>query len=318
MGDRDAGRARAIVREVGVEKLPIESLGWLLPVLSGDAGSSAEIAAVRRHLANRATEEAATASFATDYGEQGPYLLLHSNRRTDAVLLEALIADQPKNDLIPKLVEGLMAHRKAGRWGSTQENAFVLLALDRYFQTFEKIEPNFVARAWLGPQFAGEQKFVGRQTDRQHVDIPMADLFKLGAGDLTIAKEGKGRLYYRVGMRYAPTDLTLPPSDHGFVVDRVYEGAEDPKDVVRDKDGKAYFKRTLRFETPAEQAPFYLRAAAGKKIVTQSERDFGIDKLRLRLTSDHKGILRDGENGEVLIPLTLPKGRSTLTLEYQW
>ena len=87
---------------------------------------------------------------------------------------------------------------------------------------------------------------------------------------------------------------------------------------MRDKDGKAYFKRTFSFETPAEQLPFHFRAAAGKKITTPSERSFSIDKLQLRITSDHKGIVREGDAGEVLIPLTLPKGRSTLTLEYQW
>lgn len=93
---------------------------------------------------------------------------------------------------------------------------------------------------------------------------------------------------------------------------------EDYFEDVRDQDGKAYFKRTLRFETPVAPPPFYFRAAAGKKIVTPSNRSFEIDKLRLRITSDHKGIVRAGENGDVLIPLTLPKGRSTLTLEYQW
>lgn len=93
---------------------------------------------------------------------------------------------------------------------------------------------------------------------------------------------------------------------------------EDFFEDVRDQDGKAYFKRTLRFDAPVEQEPFYFRAAAGKKIVTQSDRNFGIDKLQLRITSDHKGIVREGDNGEVLIPLTVPKGRSTLTLEYQW
>jgi len=87
---------------------------------------------------------------------------------------------------------------------------------------------------------------------------------------------------------------------------------------VLDKNGKAYFKRTFTFETPAEQTPFYFRAATGKKITAQSDRNFSIDQLQLRITSDHKGISRDGNPGEVLIPLVLPKGRSTLTLEYQW
>jgi mono/diheme cytochrome c family protein len=93
---------------------------------------------------------------------------------------------------------------------------------------------------------------------------------------------------------------------------------EDFFEDVRDKDGKAYFKRTLRFDTPAGHKPFYFRAAAGKNISAQSERTFTADKLQLRITSDHKGIVREGENGDVLIPLTLPKGRSMITLEYHW
>lgn len=87
---------------------------------------------------------------------------------------------------------------------------------------------------------------------------------------------------------------------------------------VRDKAGQAFFKRTLRFETTTETPPFYFRAAAGKGVTAQSDRSFAIAPLQLRITSDHKGIVREGNAGEVLIPLTLPKGRSTLTLEYQW
>ncbi|MEI6536143.1 MAG: hypothetical protein WCN98_12420, partial [Verrucomicrobiaceae bacterium] len=87
---------------------------------------------------------------------------------------------------------------------------------------------------------------------------------------------------------------------------------------VHDKDGKPYFKRTFSFETKAEQAPFYFRAASGKKITSQSDHVFVIDQLQVRITSDHKGIVREGSPGEVLIPVTLPKGHSTLTLEYQW
>ena len=93
---------------------------------------------------------------------------------------------------------------------------------------------------------------------------------------------------------------------------------EDFFEDVHDKDGTAYFKRTLRFDTPVEQSPFYFRAAAGKKIIASEGRTFTADKLQVRITSDHKGVVREGENGDVLIPLSLPKGRSTLTLEYRW
>jgi uncharacterized protein YfaS (alpha-2-macroglobulin family) len=237
MGDSDAARARRLVRDPGLPQLSAEAVGWLLSVMSADPGSSAEVAAIRTHLANRATETASTAHFAVRY-EDGAHLILHSDRRADAVLLEALIADQPKSDLIPKLVAGLLDHRVKGRWGNTQENAFVLLALDRYFNTYEKATPDFVARTWLGEDFAGEHAFRGRSTERQHIDIPMRHLADGPAPkDVVLAKEGKGRLYYRLGMRYAPASLTLEPADHGFTVERKYEGVDDPRDVRRDADG---------------------------------------------------------------------------------
>jgi uncharacterized protein YfaS (alpha-2-macroglobulin family) len=245
-GTRDRARARAILAETAIDKTPLEALGWLLPILSGDADSRTQVEAIRRHLANRATETAATASFTVDYGEQGPHLLLHSSRRTDAVLLEALIADQPANDLIPKLVEGLLAQRRRGRWDSTQENAFVLLALDRYFATYEKATPDFVARAWLGDRLASEQAFRGRSTGRRHVEVPMSAVADLGRAPLVIAKDGPGRLYYRIGMRYAPASLELAPSDQGFAVERSYEGVDDPADVRRDGDGTWHIKAGAR------------------------------------------------------------------------
>jgi uncharacterized protein YfaS (alpha-2-macroglobulin family) len=236
-GDPDPARARALVREATASGLSFEALGFVLPLLSKDAASQAEVAAIRRRIANGVTETAAAAHFAVSYGD-GAHLLLHSDRRADAILLEALIADQPASDLIPKLVEGLLAHRTAGRWTSTQENVFVLLALDRYFQAYETTTPDFVARAWLGERYAGQHAFRGRTTERQHVEIPMALLHEVpGQRDLLIAKQGAGRLYYRIGLRYAPQSLSLTPLDRGFTVERAYEGVDSPADVKRDADG---------------------------------------------------------------------------------
>jgi uncharacterized protein YfaS (alpha-2-macroglobulin family) len=54
---------------------------------------------------------------------------------------------------------------------------------------------------------------------------------------LLLAKEGPGRLYYRIGLRYAPESLSLDPLDRGFTVQRAYEGVDDAKDVRRGSDG---------------------------------------------------------------------------------
>ncbi|MBV9928100.1 MAG: hypothetical protein JOZ96_23985 [Acidobacteria bacterium] len=244
MGDRDPARARRLIAENGgVEKLQLEAVGWLLTVVSGDKASAAEVASIRRLFDNRAEETAGAAHFVTSYADDD-YLLLSSDRRADGVILEALIRDQPESDLIPKVARGLLAHRKQGRWGNTQENAFVLLALDRYFRTYEKATPDFVARAWLGDAYAGEQQFKGRSTDRQQFDVPMRYLAEKGGGtqNLVLQKEGAGRLYYRVGMNYAPSNLKLAAADYGFAVERVYESTGEPGDVRRDADGTWHIK----------------------------------------------------------------------------
>jgi uncharacterized protein YfaS (alpha-2-macroglobulin family) len=255
-GDRDPAEARRRIDKAGgVEKLPLESLGWLLAVLSGDANSAKEVAAIRRHLNNRVEETAGVAHFTTSY-EDGAHLMLHSDRRADAIILEALIGDDPKNDLIPKIVRGLLAHRKQGRWGNTQENVFSLLALGRYFEAYEKTPPNFVARLWLGDAFAGSQEFRGRSTDNRQLNIPMNYLTAQPARqNLTLSKEGRGRLYYRIGMNYSPENLRLKPADYGFTVTRVYEAIDDPNDVRREEGGTWRIKAGAQVRVRLTMAP---------------------------------------------------------------
>jgi len=238
VGDVDTSRARKLVRDEGADGLQPEALGWLLSVLAGDAQSADELVEIRRYLDNRVVETAGMANFTTSYREEDGYLLLASNRRADGIILEALIADQPDSDLIAKIVRGLLAHRKQGRWGSTQENVFILLALDKYFNTYEAQTPEFVARVWLGDQYVAGFNFVGRTTDYQAVNVPMSFLAELDdSQDLVLSKEGPGRLYYRLGMSYAPTSLELEPMDQGFTVMRAYESVDDPEDVWQDEDG---------------------------------------------------------------------------------
>ncbi len=249
MKDRDAARARKLILDAGaIEKLSNESLGWLLPVLSNDVASVSQVAIIRRHLNNRVTETAGAAHFADDYRD-GEYTILHSNRRADAVVLEALIGDQPASDLIPKLVRSLLSNRTRGRWTNTQENVFILLALDRYFQTYERATPDFVARVWLGNSFAGEQIYKGRTTERQQLNLPMSQLVKRTANapaNLTIGKQGAGRLYFRIGTKYAPSNLKLEAADYGFQVERKYEAIDKPNDVTRDAEGVWHIKAGAR------------------------------------------------------------------------
>ena len=252
MGDRDSGAARKMLAESSVDSLPLEAIGWLLPVLSGDAGLRPEVEQLRNTLKNRVTETASTANFAYSYHDED-YLVLNSSRRADAVILETLIGDQPGNDLIPKIVRGLLDHRVQGRWDSTQENVFVLLALERYFRTYEKVTPNFVARVWLGDVYAGEQEFRGRTTDRKQINVPMSYLNGVKR-DLVLDKQGSGRLYYRLAMNYAPLSLKLKSADYGFAVERTYEAVDNAEDVRHEIDGTWVIKAGSRVRVRVSMA----------------------------------------------------------------
>lgn len=246
MGDKDAAKAKKLLAEATIEKMPFEALGWILSVLANDKNSTVEVENIKRFLMNRTTETAATANFATDYGD-GAWLIMYSNRRADGVLLEALLKAEPNNDLIPKLVRGLLDHRKKGEWANTQENVFILLALDKYFQAYEKVTPDFVTKVWLGNVYAGEQIFKGRSVDSNLLEIPMSYLVEQGGtSNLLIDRQGAGRLYYRIGMKYAPKNLKLDPADYGFTVLRKYEAVDNADDVKQNGDGSWTIKSGAR------------------------------------------------------------------------
>ena len=234
MGHPDLGKAKALYGEKSLDDHSLEALAFVLPTLA-EGGRAGDVQRILRHFGNRATETTAGAHFATTY-TNGAHVLLHSSRRADGIVLRALLEVAPDDELLDKVTRDLLAHRTAGRWASTQENAFVLLALRAYFEEREKETPDFVAKVWLGDGLVGEHAFEGRTTERYHVDVPLGALDDTQT--LTLLRDGdQGRMFYRLGLRYAPESLALEPADRGFAVERVYEAVDDPGDVRRDPDG---------------------------------------------------------------------------------
>ncbi len=265
LNDVDAPEARKILRKavsLSTEKLTkqvkelsdvpadlvaksfsLECAAWLLPVVSKDKNSIAEAEFLRRLIKSQIKETTSTAS-SNDGGGYGmwDYCMFYSPRRTDAVVLEALMFDEPESPLIPKLVRGLLGHRKNGLWNGTQENGSILQALDKYFGIYEKQTPDFESQMWLGNTLVSLQKFAGRSVVGKEVNVPMSFLKKTDEKEILITKSGPGRLYYRLGLDYAPKSLMLKAADFGFSVERKYEAVEKPDDVKRDADGVYHIK----------------------------------------------------------------------------
>jgi len=221
-----------------------EAIARMLVALSSEKREHAAlIATLKKTLTKHITEEADTAYFTTSFDEVGQHIMLSSNRKTDALVLEGLLAvDDAKSALAPKICKGLLKHKlkNGSGWGSTQENCFVLMALLRYFHIFEKNVPDFKLSVWYGNLFGGVQEWKGRTTETKQTLVKMRGLMALGENNLFLHKEGPGRLYYRIGMSYAPKSLFVKASNYGFEVTRTYSNLKGKESVAYDEEKKVW------------------------------------------------------------------------------
>lgn len=236
-------RARSLhATAVKLEAYPVDAKARVLAIL----GTEKPIRdALLPQLLSTVHETASSATVAATYAES-ERLLLVSETKTTALVLDALIRVAPTHALVTKLARGLLDTRKGGRWRSTQENVWVLQAMRRYFDTYEKDTPSFTGKLWLGKDSYAEQEFLGRSTKR---GIARADWASFPAGstnDIALTKSGTGRMYYRVGITYAPRTKDLPALDAGFVVRRSYTAVDDPGDVQKLPDGRIKVKLGAR------------------------------------------------------------------------
>jgi uncharacterized protein YfaS (alpha-2-macroglobulin family) len=230
-----AARLHAAAMTLGT--YPVDAKARILAIVAGQGRYKPLRVKLLADLLSAVHETAAAATVTATFTE-AERLLLVSENKTTALTLDALLREQPDHALITKLARGLLDARRGGRWRSTQENVVVLQALRRYFDIYEKDTPNFTGKIWLGNTAYAEQTFAGRSNLRA---VTHADWSMLAPGsthDIALQKTGPGRMYYRLGITYAPKDTNLPPLDAGFIVRRTYQAVDSPSDVVQLPDGR--------------------------------------------------------------------------------
>ncbi|MBI3183718.1 MAG: alpha-2-macroglobulin [Myxococcales bacterium] len=153
--------------------------------------------------------------------------LWHSDTRTTGVVLQTLTDISPDHPYVSKLARYLTSVRQGdGRWRSTQEAAFSLMALTEVLRTKERDEPDFRATLAMDSSKLMEEAFKGRSMAVRSKALGIDELIRLGSGKgqkLTFRKEGPGVLYYSALLKYAPKELPMKPLDAGLYVQRWFE-----------------------------------------------------------------------------------------------
>ncbi len=144
---------------------------------------------------------------------------LHSEGRSEALALWALLTAQPAHPLGAALAQGLLDRREGGAWQNTQEAAYALLALDTYRRAQEGTLPEFSASVWLGERRVLESAFSGASVLAQRKQLPFSELGQQPA-NVIFHKQGNGTLFYSLRLRYAPRELPAEPLERGFAVQK--------------------------------------------------------------------------------------------------
>ena len=239
-----------------LDRMPVFALAYLHDAMAANGGAAPRLAELRRRMSNAILPEAGTAHVEE---LNDPYLLwfFNSNIRTTAVVLNTLVrAEAPSTDVSP-MVRWLVAARKNGRWGNTQENAVAMQALVNYYRQYERQVPNFTASVRLGTEDLVRATFKGRAAEATIRDVPMTTLAKGGTAprDLTLHREGDGTLFYATRLTYAPDAATLTAADRGFRIERQYAALTDGKAgaVATTFQAGDLVRVTLAFDLPKER-----------------------------------------------------------------
>ncbi len=152
---------------------------------------------------------------------RGYQVMMHSNDRTSAMVLMALLHAKPKHVMIPRLVRWYLQGRKQARFRNTQEAAWAVMAMWDYARILEKTVPDFEAGVWVGRKRILKAVFKGRSVKPRLRKLKMRDIVSIAGGaarSLLIAKRGSGTLYYVARLRYARRKLPTKPRNRGFRV----------------------------------------------------------------------------------------------------
>jgi uncharacterized protein YfaS (alpha-2-macroglobulin family) len=144
---------------------------------------------------------------------------------TTAVVVYALAQRDPAAPVLIEAVRYLASNRKAGGlWGSSYEDAWVILALTEAMKGFGESQADFAFSATLnGAQLAGGDVSGTEIFTPVTASVPLEYLSPASPNSLTVQREsGLGRLYYRASLLLNRPVDTFQPLNRGMDVSRAY------------------------------------------------------------------------------------------------
>ncbi len=232
LGRPDPAFAEKLVAER--HGMPLFGRAFLFKALRAGRGSARSQDLLLAEMLNLVKVAPAEAHFEEGAGPALDWVY-SSNLRTTALILQTLIEAGVGNPLIPQIARWIVAKRGTVHWGSTQENLYVLYALNDYYRAYEAARPDIGFRVALDARTVLEGAFRDRRMPAKETRVALSTLRAGTEVPLAVTKKGAGTLYYDVRMSYAP-GRKLEPRDEGIAVIKRIE-TPDGKPLAEIKAG---------------------------------------------------------------------------------
>ncbi len=153
---------------------------------------------------------------------------LNTDTRTTSMVLAAFVRLQPDEPILSQVVRWLMSARQAGRWATTQENAWAIIALSDWMAVSGELEADYGWTVTLNDETLEQGSFDAENlTAKVQLRADVADLLRGEANALLFERSNdSGQLYYTTHLRYYLDALAIGAQDRGIVVDRRFHLAD--------------------------------------------------------------------------------------------
>jgi uncharacterized protein YfaS (alpha-2-macroglobulin family) len=156
--------------------------------------------------------------------QQGWWWWYNNPIEANAYVLKALAAVDPKSDDAPRLVKWLLNNRRHGTyWRSTRDTAITVQAMGEYIRAVGEDEPDYT----LTVKLDGKEVKKVRVTRENFFTFDNAlslegEALTSGKHELTVAREGKGAVYFSSYLSYFTTEEDIKGAGLELKVERKY------------------------------------------------------------------------------------------------
>jgi uncharacterized protein YfaS (alpha-2-macroglobulin family) len=158
----------------------------------------------------------------------------NTDTRTTAIVLNAFAQLNPQSPVTANAVRWLMVHREQGRWHTTQETTWSLIALTNWMSAANEYDTKYEFAIGLNGEMVKQgNASKDNLSESVKLQVELEDLLQETANYLVFTRgEGTGNLYYSAYLSAELPVESIEPLDQGVSLSRQYFTLEDSKTPI--------------------------------------------------------------------------------------